>query len=286
MPEDDFTKTKLFRSLADVGIGAIPLLPGSTELLSRWLRGALLGGGWARSDTALGHATERRAEDWRRAATEAVLIGTLRQEDPGEHLAWVLKKQRYYVPLTKGQRRQFVARWLALYTPARAGGPGVTPFAEVTDVQVVGRDSIHTPWPATRPDETVLLYHLSDVKPRRPPIENRDGRRVPARMWSSRLALDRAEHLAHLALETAPEWRLHEQLGARAIPFTIEAGPARVEDPEDPRGRAWLRGQGWRARYGGVAGFELHAGEEEPRWIVDEEALVAAVEAVIASVTS
>ncbi len=77
-PGKDFAETALYRSLTEVGVGAIPLLPDGTDLLARWLLGALLGGPWALSDTAINHESAERAHDWRRAASELVLIGALR----------------------------------------------------------------------------------------------------------------------------------------------------------------------------------------------------------------
>ncbi len=279
-PGQDFAATKLYQSLAEVGVGAIPVLPGETSLLERWLRAALLGGPWALSGTAVNHASGERSYDWRRAASELVLVGTLRKENPAEHLDWVATEKRYYAPLARKQRRQFVARWIALYTPGplRGGVGAVTHFAEVTSVEVEQRRKIETPWkPGRRADEMMLLFHLRPLQVKDRPVLNADGRRFPARMWSSRLALDRAEELAQLSMETEPEWRLHEKLTLRGIPFRIEAGPALLPDPEGPRGRARFRGEGWEARYIGAGGFRFRweeSGREKD--IVREEDVVEA----------
>jgi hypothetical protein len=181
----------------------------------------------------------------------------------------------YYAPLTVAQRRQFVARWIAFYMP---GSPGaITHEAEVTRVEVKRRGEVPTPWKATRSlDETVLVYHLVEVTARARPIVNRDGRRMPARLWSSHLGLCRAEELGQLALETEPEWRLFEELSARGVAFQIDPGPARVEDAEDPRGRARFRGKGWSARYRGAAGFQVVSGGAT-RWVARAEEVAAAV---------
>ena len=91
---------------------------------------------------------------------------------------------------------------------------------------------------------------------------NADGRRVPQRTWSSRLALDRAEELGHLSMETEPEWRLHEKLTLRGVPFHLETGPAHLPDPAGPRGRARFHGEGWTARYVGASRFRFCVARE------------------------
>jgi hypothetical protein len=274
-PGQDYASSRLYRSLDAVGVGAIPLLPGATHLLERWLTRALSRGSWSLSETAPGHTAEERAAAFRRAAAEPALIGALRGQDPEGHLAWVTSARMYYAPLTTAQQRQFVARWIALYMP---GSPGaITHEAEVMRVEVKRRGEVQTPWQATRsPDETVLVYHLVEVTARAQPIVNRDGRRVPARLWSSHLGLCRAEELGQLALETEPEWRLFEELSARGIAFHIAPAPAQVEDAEDPRGRARFRGKEWSARYRGAAGFQVVSGGAT-RWVARPEEVVAAV---------
>ena len=285
-PDSDFAGTLLYQSLAKVGIGAIPLLPGSTELLDCWLRGALLGGAWALAETAPANPPREHASDWRRAAAEPVLIGALRGKTAREQLAWVLACGQYYTPLVATQRRQFVARYIGLYSAAALRRPdkgAVTHLAEVKKVEIKRRGDIKTRWkPKRGEDETVLLYHLGAVEVLERPILNADGRRVGARTWLSRLAVERATELAHLSLETEPEWRLHERLVARGIAFHIEAGPVRLEDRADPRGRAWLCGEGWRVRYGGTGGFAIVVGEEEGRWVRSEEEVMDVVVGLVA----
>ncbi len=280
--DSDFAGSLLYQSLGKVGIGAIPLLPGGTELLERWLRGALLGGSWALAETAPRTPPREHALDWRRAAAEPVLIGALRGKWARKQLAWVLKEKQYYAPLVKTQRRQFVARAIGLYEPGALRRPdkgAVTYLADVHKIEVKRRDELDTTWPATLDDETmVLVYHLLPPVEIKRPIENTDGRRMGVRTWSSRLAVDRATELGHLVLETEPEWRLHETLTAHGIAFSVEATKARVEDPTDPHGRALFHGAGWRARYGGSGGFAVALGEDEELWIVGEDNVLGLVE--------
>ncbi len=177
-----------------------------------------------------------------------------------------------------------MARWIGLYSPGRLrdGVGAVTHLAEVISVEIKTRGEIHTPWKRThRADAPMLLFHLRPLKEKDPPILNSDRRRMPVRTWSSRLAVDRAEKLGQLSMETEPEWRLHEQLVLNGIAFRIEAGEARLPDPEDPRGRALFKGAGWTVRYDGKKGFCVTwTATEREAWIDRVEDVLAAVTAV------
>lgn len=61
----------------------------------------------------------------------------------------------YYMPLLKTQRRQFVARHLAIYLPASMrGGTGAVAYrSEITSLEVVRRKDIPTPWFSRRGEE-------------------------------------------------------------------------------------------------------------------------------------
>jgi predicted component of viral defense system (DUF524 family) len=148
---EDFSTSRLWQSLKGIGIGAVPLLPGTTKYLEAWLVSNLNRGAWELADQALGHASHERASDWRKAATEVVFVGTLRGDNPAQHLDWIRAHRQYYAPLSKTQRRQFVARWVAIYSPQVLRPRGaITHIARVAAVQVVGRSEISTPWRYSR----------------------------------------------------------------------------------------------------------------------------------------
>ena len=268
-----FKATRLWRMLERVGIGAIPLLPGSLELLRDWLRTALVRGGWAVADQAPRHVAVEAAHDWRAAAATVVLVGVLRADNPAEHRGWICDRQLYYLPKTDTQQRQFVAARVAIYSPGSllGGGPGaVTHVAEVKSLDVVERSAIDTPWPPTRSDQLQIIYQLGPVEELPQWIHNRDrtgrGQRVSGHRWTSALALRRARDLQELLLETEPEWRLFETLRARGVELSLDPMRADLVDAIDPHGRVWFEVGKRRARYTGLAGFALDdAGRPEDR---------------------
>jgi hypothetical protein len=278
---EPFKRSRLWRSIDRIGIGAIPLLPGNLALLREWLRKALARGGWELADHSPRHAAIERSHDWQAAAALPVLIGVLRASDPQQHLDWIRDTRMYYLPKTDTQSRQFAAAKVALYSPARiTGGPepgapgAVTHVADVQAIDVVLRREIATPWPPTRPDQLQVCYQLGRVEPLARPIVNRDaaggrGQRMSSHRWSSMLALGRARELRELLLETEPEWRLIETLRARGVQFTFDPLRPGLVDADNPKGRAWFEVDLRRVRYAGASGFAAEDGVHPARLLAD-----------------
>jgi predicted component of viral defense system (DUF524 family) len=282
----EFTQSRLWQSLDRLGVGAIPLLPGHTDYLRRWLAVALQQGGWALADRTIPHQALEQAQSWRIAASEPVLVATLSSGNEQQHFNWIISEHLYYTPLTKTQRRQYFTRWVAIYLPTALRRPGaVTHYAPVTSIEIKRRDEIITPWPINRDSEELqVVYQLGSLKELSRPIENQ-AQRFSIHRWTSRLGLLRAKILAELFLETEPEWRLYEDLQANGIDFQLEAGQISVIDPDNPTGRAqFVLHNNWRIRYAGAAGLvcKFSDGSEKQfatsKQIIEKVLLVAIVQ--------
>jgi hypothetical protein len=277
----EFKDGRLWQSLNRIGIGAIPLLPGTTEYLQCWLRAALREGGWDLADRVIDHRSHERALEWRQAAVDPVLIGTLNGRHPAEHLQWIIDERRYYMPVIATQRRQYATRIIAFYSSLTLRTPGaITHMAQVERVEVVTRGQIQTPWPGhMAPADNCVLFHLSEIIPLSPPIDDRGSKAqtqgIRDHRWTSRLGFERARSFKELLLETEPEWRLYERLKAADIPFTLEdPQPPRLHKVSDPVGRVWfvLTEMGVRIRYAGDAGFVMRSADGTEQYVarVDE----------------
>ena len=256
-PSEDFRDSRLWQSLQRLGVGAIPVLPSNTALLKEWLLLAVREGGWSMADRAIASLADEKSRDWRIAASEPVLVGTLRSPGTREHLDWVMSERRYYHPLTKTQLRQFIVKQIAIYVPADFDEPnGIRYVANVEHLEVVNRSDILTPWPARR-DEQMVLYHLGPVRALSPPINFVTGDSMPAQgRWTTRLGLERARSVTEIALETEPEWRLLEWFQANRVIHAIRLDPPRMQTAENPKGRAWFHlDSGQSVRYDGMNGF-------------------------------
>jgi predicted component of viral defense system (DUF524 family) len=255
----DFETGKLWRALETIGVGAIPFLPEQDNLIRRWLRTVLRSGSWRLADRAVEHVASRKASDWRRQASEPVLVGALRGDDPAGHLAWIRETHQYYTPYSETQIRLFTATQVAFYEPTGGKAPGaVTSAAAIRSMRVVRRLEILTPWPARQgtQDERFVLYALGDLQTLPQAIVNDARWRIGSRWWTSRLALGRATRLPELLLETEAEWQLSEALMAAGMDHEVRAAAPAGQGEEVKPGRARFEISGLgRVQWRGAAGF-------------------------------
>jgi len=264
MEANDFDQTRMWTSLDRLGIGALPFLPSEKEYVRRWLADVLRRTGWTVADRYIPSANRERLQAWREAASQAVLVGVLRNESQ-QHLRWIRENDLYYTPFTPSQSLQLSARWVAFYEGANGADPSsVSLVAPIVAIEVQRREEIETPWPS-RPGsggEDMVVYRLGRVKELATPVRNLRGERVSTNRWTSRLGLDRASRLEELLLETEPDWRFYDELRQRGVAFEVRPGRPMGRQADDPRGRAWFDlFDGVRVQYQGLAGWLVRAGD-------------------------
>jgi hypothetical protein len=173
--------------------------------------------------------------------------------------------------LLQRQNRQYVVKWVAVYLPTALRQPGaVTRVAEVQTIEVLTRDQILTSWQSERnSDQRQVVYRLGAFRDLPRAVANRgldgDAARFSTNRWTSRLALERAQDVKELLLETEPEWRFYEELRSHRIKFEITASTATVVSSEDPRGRAWFKVADQTIQFRGAQGFFIRNAANETR---------------------
>ncbi|HEY2961662.1 MAG TPA: DUF2357 domain-containing protein [Pyrinomonadaceae bacterium] len=258
--DDQFRSSRLWSSLEQVGIGAIPFLPRETRYLEEWLRKVLRRGGWSTAERTIPYLSLEQLRAWQEAEKESVLVGVLRVKAK-EHFDWIKLSRCFYTVFTPRQGRQLMSRWLAIYSPASIRTPGaVTHLARVENIELKKRHEIETPWrPRRSADEEHVVYTLGELHELENPIQNRGpsglGKRFSKNRWTSRLGIERATELRELFLETSAEWKLYEQLRLVDVDFTLVPGPAKLQNENDSRGRTWFVRKQYRVQYRGAAGF-------------------------------
>jgi hypothetical protein len=254
-PVAEFQGAAMWRSIDEIGVGAIPALPESLDLLQIWLRGGLERGGWALADRAPRHVAVERSHTAQREAAQRVLLAALLTKDPHDHLAWIHASRVYYAPLSELPDEQFQIATIALYTPRGRGA--ITHTAAVVKIDVVPRRAIASPWPAADPDALQVRYQLGAITPLPRPF-SLHGREVRRALLGSRvssmLAMRRATGAHELAIRTEDEWRLVETLRRRGAALRVRPRP---RDAENPDGRTWLEVGNRRVRYAEESGFLL-----------------------------
>ncbi len=248
-----FRASRLWASLEEIGVGGIPLLPGREDWLDEWFRRTLSRGAWSLADRALAHRSAVAAQRELERVHEVALVGLVPRPSFAERLAWHRAQRLYFLPETQ-LPRMHAARWVALYAPAASGETGrVEWMAPIVGIRATRRGDVDTPWaPSRDADERVLVFELGEFDRLPRPIENPDGHRMPAYRWATYLALTRARDVSELSVETVQEWRLHQQLLAEGIPFSVRSGD-KSHAPGDAHGK-------------GAAIFRVEGGPEVRHW--------------------
>jgi uncharacterized protein len=266
----EFEGSDSWSSLQQVGIGQLPLLPRGERYLDLWLESILREGGWNLAELTVPRTPAEAAFEWRRAESEATIIGLLRKGEEDRHLAWIRETRTYYTRATP-QTKSRDAKWIAFYLPATSTGAigAIRHWGEIESATEMPRSAIQTPWtPRHDPDEMQMIYRLKELKSGLN-IQNARGERVSQNRWTTRLALLRARRLEHLAIETEPEWTLYEHLTAARNDVRIEPWcRPEVIDGMDRRGRATIIVGADRIRHRRGSRFDLTPGNGERREVV------------------
>lgn len=267
--DQPFEDSRLWQSISRIGVGAVPALPTNTRFLRKWLTSGLTRGGWQLADQVIPHMAEIRAADWRIAADQTVLVGTLRNDDPPQHLDWIESTLQYYTRFSKTQAKQLEVRQVAIYLPRSLGGH-IKKVADVVGTEIVMRREIATPWTSERgPDQQTVLYHLSPFRDLKQPVRFHPSENTSIRQprWTTRLGLERAKILSEIALGSEPEWRLYETLTAGGFEFSINSMQSRKTAPDNPNGWAEFHlSDKTVVRFDGINGYTVKKSDGHQRF--------------------
>jgi len=274
---NSFSQSRLWESIRRIGIGAVPFLPGQSKYMLNWLTYSLSRGGWSISEDIISHNSTDRAQEFYEAASETVLVGTLVGGYAKEHLDWIKQNNIYYVPYHPTQRRQFLTKWIAIYSPATVRGQGAVKHkAKVNDIKVIDfdeRTKLLTPRPSQSKSEKYVVYEISNFSGLADPIESKGGDEpavvVRGHIWTSRLALERATSIKELFLGSASEWQLYEDLIASEIKFDVEAGKISVaNNVGEVRHARFILENGIIIQYADASGFRIRLSNSSDKYFV------------------
>lgn len=258
--EQEFPQSKLNQVFKRIGIGALPLVPTQTHYLAGWLQAFVSSQPWELAQTNFPAVLQPAL---RQAASEGILIGPLNGNYAKEHFAWLKASKSYYIPYINPEHgRQWRVRWIALYLPKELQTDGIGAVAfrgKVRYIEVVDREKIATPWQSRHSQENVILYHVETWEPIRPIPNSNQVASGPMtqRRWSTRLALECAENLSELSLESVPEWQMYERLKQENLPFKIKASKVPSLEEDSPGHACFNIADNFKAVYKGGQGFEL-----------------------------
>lgn len=197
-------------SIAQVGIGGLPFLPGHTRLVEGLLDDLIL----ASPETAHEQAGEAEGTQQyyqERFAQRNMMVGVVGSR---EHLAYHYETGTYHIPAGNLPKGFAHIEYIALYEPGGVnpdGIRGVRYYGRVTNAKVVKRSDIQLPSRGKRTAETeYVLFEVNQWLQVGPisPI----GYGVRIRIYTTLYLLKRAQHLPELSLKSETEIRLWKEL--------------------------------------------------------------------------
>ena len=220
----NYPNSRLREAIDSFGVGAIPFLPGNEKHMEDWLRSAMKRAGWETAARNPDHLANLITADELRLGHQITLVDVPPSLHRDERIEF-FKGGQHYVPLSprkvagmvlgQAQRRRLATGLIALFD-----GREVNLAAEVIGVEIVRRDVIETPYPASMPDETLcVLYRLKEsfCLPRPIPA----GNPMVGLRWTSDLSLHLAATTDELLIETVEEWQLFRALRSRGFQPTL-----------------------------------------------------------------
>lgn len=236
----EFVQHHFFRSLEKVGIGALPFLPGATDLVEAFLRKLLEWPNVAHMD----HAILPRDHDvfWaRRYRNNPVLVGTLGKRKHAERLEFARRVGYYHIPVNKFPAARLGFEYVAFFADGC-----IKQFAQTGETTVVHEKDLPqiTELRPLHGDGERLYYKISllpDSWQELPkPITNPLRRRFDF-ITTTLEALLTAQTIDELRLKRETERRLVEALRAMGIKY-------KVVDTGDSRWELHLSGRNIRVR--------------------------------------
>lgn len=259
--EDKFRTSRLWTSLQQLGIGALPFLPSETRYVDEWLRSVLERGGWSTAESSIPYTSEATLREWEGAANESVFLATI-GPDALTTVDWITQRRQYHTALNPFQPRQLIARWLAIYSASSFDSRGaITHIAQIAKIEIkrVAETATHTS--SEQSEEMQVVYHLEEVKRLNKPIKNLGpvglDKRFSLNPWTSKLGVLRASELREVFLEAPQEWKLYEQLKMAGVDFTLRPGAGRSLQQGEDRGRTWFVMNDIQIQYRESAGFVI-----------------------------
>ncbi len=159
--EEAFKNHKFYKSIEKVNIGAFPMLPGSTKLLTQHLERLV-------SQSDLEAKNERMLideyDDFAKFKLENVMVVNVKD---GLHLKQYLENNFYHIPAKRLSNIRLGVEYLAFYQSIRAFGEngGIRYFAKIKDISRYKRNEcLEIPPRKGTEEETYLRFTLGDIE--------------------------------------------------------------------------------------------------------------------------
>lgn len=194
--DEAFFESKLWKSIDRLGVGAIPLMPGSDQYLRTWVRKLLGEAGWQFAEQAIDHRSSMEIAARKQAAREPVLIACLTQSDFDRVISAGVLSVNYT------NSSLLSAQWIALAKECRSQQYEILFCGRINEREIVESDSKLC---------ALLNFEETEKQSRLRITKQCDG------LLTTKLAVRLAKNAEELLLRSDKEWRLFDWLSSMEI---------------------------------------------------------------------
>lgn len=209
--ETAFSKHHFYKSIEEVNIGGIPMLPGSTSLMTKRLKEII-------GETLLEAKQQRVAmdayDDYAKFKMENVMVVNVKNE---AHLNKYLEHRFYHIPATYLSHVRLGVTHIAFYQSVKAFGNdkgGIYYYAKIREVRKYQRgECIEIP-KTDRQEEIYLRFELEDPIPVGPIKPIQSGTQLVS--YTTRYLLENASNMHELKIKSSLEIKVYKALREEA----------------------------------------------------------------------
>ena len=205
--EDKYRQHDFYRSIKEVNVGALPFLPGSTDMVKEFLDDLIRESAISNYErNILPEGTEEYQSkiDFK----ENVIVGSLSKKN---QLDFCLNNNIYYTPYKKSILKRNL-KYVALFQSQRlfAENFGVRYYAQINDIEIKARHKINFPT-KKNPDSQYLVFKLDKWEKLNTTIKP-EGYGIRSFIYSNFMLLHKASTIPELSIKTYREWRIWVEL--------------------------------------------------------------------------
>ena len=205
--QEKFKQHDFYRSIKEVNVGALPFLPGSTNLVKEFLDDLIKESAisnYERNILPEGTEEYQGKIDFK----ENVIVGSLGKK---KQLDFCLKNNLYYTPFKNSILKRDLI-YVALFKSQKLFSEdfGVKHYANIKDVKITPRHKINFPT-KRKPDSQYLIFKLDKWQKLDETIKP-EGYGIRSFIYSNFMLLHKANTIPELSIKTYREWRIWIEL--------------------------------------------------------------------------
>ena len=222
-PQGEYKNHRFYKSIETVNIGAIPFLPGTTELLEKFLAELVADSpesAFERASLPRGIEEKLAKTDWRRPD---VLIGSVRSK---AQFYDNLKRNYYYLPAEFMDENLPPVKYIALYQSVTLFGDeaGIRYWGKITKMKRLNREQIDFPYDSGKAKKPYYAFMVEKWEPLETVIAARDEGVYEPRFTNLLLLQSCRQSYELFNIHSEAEFRLMQEIRQAFYDLSVSSG--------------------------------------------------------------